>query len=147
MTFTIRMGVPEMAAFNDELTEKARAGTLGSDEKALFKQWRKALWHLSQNPRHPGLRTHEIDPLSERFGQKVFQSYLNQGATADRFYRPPRRAGCTGQSVVRSRSWGWSRTRRTGSEEGTSGRRCLTCGRRPRSDYHLDREGPHQVIT
>ena len=75
-----------MTAFNDELTDKARAGTLGSDEKALFKQWRKALVHLAQNPRHSGLRTHGIDPLSERFGQKVFQSNLNQGDTADRFY-------------------------------------------------------------
>lgn len=82
-----------MAAFNDELTEKARAGTLGSDDKPLFKQWRKALGHLSQNPRHPGLRTHEIGPQSERFGQKVFQSYLNQGDTADRFYRPAEAGG------------------------------------------------------
>ena len=86
MTFTIRMGVPDMAAFNDQITEKARAGRLDSDEKGLFKQWRKALGHLAQNPRHPGLRTHEIEPLSPRFGQKVFQSYLNQGDTADRLY-------------------------------------------------------------
>lgn len=80
------MGVPDMAAFNAALTEKARSGTLDRDEKALFKQWRKALGHLAQNPRHPGLRTHEIEPLSRRFGAKVFQSYLNQGDTADRFY-------------------------------------------------------------
>ena len=77
MTFSIRMGLPDMATFNDEITAKARAGTLGADEKALFKQWRKALGHLAQNPRHPGLRTHEIEPLSRRFGQKVFRSYLN----------------------------------------------------------------------
>lgn len=75
-----------MAAFNDEITAKARDGTLDKDEKALFKQWRKVLEHLSQNPRYPGLRTHEIDPLTERFGRKVFQSYLNQGDTADRLY-------------------------------------------------------------
>ncbi len=86
MTFTIRMGVPDMAAFNDALTAKARAGTLDRDEATLFKQWRKALQHLAQNPRHPGLRTHEIEPLTRRFGRKVFQSYLNQGDTADRLY-------------------------------------------------------------
>ena len=89
MTFEIRMGVPEMAAFNDGITAKARAGTLDRVERALFKQWRKALGHLSQNPRHPrhpGLRTHEIEPLSARFGQKVFQSYLNQADTADQLY-------------------------------------------------------------
>ena len=86
MRFSVRMGLPDMAAFNDEITAKARAGTLGAGEKALFKQWRKALGHLAQNPRHPGLRTHEIEPLSRRFGRKIFQSYLNQGDTADRFY-------------------------------------------------------------
>ena len=86
MTFTIRMGLPDMAAFNDALTAKARAGTLDRDETALFKQWRKALQHLAQNPRHPGLRTHEIEPLTRRFGRKVFQSYLNQSDTADRLY-------------------------------------------------------------
>ena len=86
MTFTVRMGVPDMAAFNDGITAKARAGTLDRDERALFNQWRKALGHLAQNPRHPGLRTHEIEPLSRRFGAKVFQSYLNQGDTADRLY-------------------------------------------------------------
>ena len=58
MTFAVRMGVPDMAAFNDEITAKARAGTLDRDERALFNQWRKALGHLAQNPRHPGLRTH-----------------------------------------------------------------------------------------
>lgn len=86
-----------MAAFNDGLTEKARARSLDRDEKVLFKQWRKALGHRAQNPRHPGgLRTHEIDPLSERFGQKVFQSYLNQGGTADRLYRPVEAGGVYG---------------------------------------------------
>jgi hypothetical protein len=80
------MGVPHMAEFNDAITARARAGTLDKGETRLFKQWRKALGLLAQNPRHPGLRTHEIEPLTGRFGQKVFQSYLNQGATADRFY-------------------------------------------------------------
>lgn len=86
MTFVIRMGVPDMAAFHDALTAKARAGRLGRDEVVLFKQWRKALTTLAQNPRHPGLQTHEIEPLSRRFGRRVFQSYLNQGNTADRLY-------------------------------------------------------------
>lgn len=86
MTFVIRMGIPNMVAFNDALTAGARGGTLSRDETTLFKQWRKALGHLAQNPRHPGLRTHEIEPLSRRFGRKVFQSYLNQGNTADRLY-------------------------------------------------------------
>ena len=31
-------------------------------------------------------KTHEIDPLTGPFGQKVFQSYLDRGDTADRLY-------------------------------------------------------------
>lgn len=80
------MGVPEMAAYNDEITDKARKGTLDRDEKERFKKWRKLLTHLSQDPRHPGLRSHEIGPLSQRFGQKVFQSYVDQSDTADRVF-------------------------------------------------------------
>lgn len=81
MTFEIRMGVPEMAAFYD-------------DERRLFKKLLKALKHLRMDPRHPGLQSHEIEPLSEKYGQKVFQLYLDQGETADRLfwtYGPGRR--------------------------------------------------------
>jgi len=31
---------------------------------------------ISINPRHPGLQTHDIDPLTRRYGMKVWQSYL-----------------------------------------------------------------------
>ena len=37
MTLTIRMGLPDMAAFDAALAAKARAGTLGRGEAALFK--------------------------------------------------------------------------------------------------------------
>ena len=31
---------------------------------------------MSENPRYPGLQTHEIDSLSKRYGLKVWESYL-----------------------------------------------------------------------
>jgi hypothetical protein len=72
----IRMGVPEMKALWESLYAKSDDGTLTKTEAKLFKKWTKALRFLRQNPRHPGLASHEIDALSRRYGEKVWQSYL-----------------------------------------------------------------------
>lgn len=32
--------------------------------------------HLRHDPRHPGLQTHEVEPLTKRYSVKVWQSYL-----------------------------------------------------------------------
>ena len=53
MTFRIRMGVPEMAAYWDDLSGRALAGTLDKAEVKFFKKLVKALAFLQQNPRHP----------------------------------------------------------------------------------------------
>lgn len=74
--FTIRMGVPEMKDLWKALAKKNRQGKLSKSEAALYRKWGKALKFLSQNPRHPGLASHEIDALSRRYGEKVWQSYL-----------------------------------------------------------------------
>jgi len=72
--FKIKMGVPEMKDLWDSLDAKSKAGTLSKAEAELFRKWRKALQFLSQNPRHRGLASHEIDSLSRRYGDKVWQS-------------------------------------------------------------------------
>jgi hypothetical protein len=42
---------------------------------------------LAENPAHPGLSSHEISSLTERYGMKVWQSYLeNRTAAAGRIY-------------------------------------------------------------
>ena len=47
----------------------------------------KAMKLISANPQHPGLNTHEITSLTSRYGQKVFQSYLeNRTPAAGRIY-------------------------------------------------------------
>lgn len=45
--------------------------------QGLFKQVRKALSLLEDNPRHPGLRTHEYHSLLHPYepSQKVFEAY------------------------------------------------------------------------
>lgn len=85
-TYAIRMGIPEMEAFWQDLLERKRSDALNSDELELFTRFGKAIQNLSANPKHPGLKTHEIKPLSKKYDLKIWQSYLDQGKTARRFY-------------------------------------------------------------
>ena len=81
------MGVPEMEALWSRLISRTASGKLGVEDGKLYKKWGKAMNLLSVNPRHPGLQSHEIDPLTKRYGVKVFQSYLeNQTPKAGRMY-------------------------------------------------------------
>ena len=45
-------------------------------------KWSKVSRFLSRNPRHRGLDSHEIDVLSRRYGEKVWQSYLENDIPA-----------------------------------------------------------------
>ncbi len=71
-----------MELFWNDLVGKHRSGTLSKDETQLFKKLTKALRYLSQNPRHTGLNSHDIDPLSRRYGVKVWESYLENNKPA-----------------------------------------------------------------
>ena len=87
MEFKIRMGIPQMLNFWTELSEKNKARLLSPKEQKLYTKWGKALRFLSQDPFHPSLQTHEIEPLTKRYGQKVWQSYLeNNTSRAMRMY-------------------------------------------------------------
>ena len=76
MVYAIHLGVPEMQELWADLQAKVKAGNAGKDESKLYKQLGKALSLLAQNPRHPGLRSHEVSALTARFGMKVWESYL-----------------------------------------------------------------------
>lgn len=76
MEFLIRLGVPEMSALWEGLRQGHAEGTLPKQEEELYQKWGKAMKLLAGNPFHPSLRTHEIAPLSKRYGMKVWQSYL-----------------------------------------------------------------------
>lgn len=87
MAYEIHVGVPEMERLWEELQTKSRVGTATKDERQLYKKWGKAMKLLSQDPRHPGLRMHDIEPLTRRYGTKVWQSYLeNRNSRAMRMY-------------------------------------------------------------
>jgi hypothetical protein len=82
VAFRIRMGVPEMAAYWGDLSARKLQGTLARDEEKFFKKLVKALGFLDQNPRHPGLASHEIDDLTRKYGIKIFQSNLENNTPA-----------------------------------------------------------------
>jgi hypothetical protein len=88
MAFNIRMGLPEMAAFWDDLYTRKQQGQLGRDEEKLFKKLVKTLGFLAENPRHNSLASHEIDALTAKYGIKIFQSHLeNNTPAAGRIFR------------------------------------------------------------
>ena len=87
MSFAIRMGIPEMLDLWTDLSKKKTAGTISKKELALYNKWGKAMRLLSQDPSYPSLHTHDIEPLTKRYGIKVWQSYLeNNTSRAMRMY-------------------------------------------------------------
>lgn len=80
--YEIHMGIPEMKEFWESLRDKVKAGKANKKEEKLYKQVGKAMYLLSQNPRYPGLQSHEITSLSSRYGMKVWESYLENNTPA-----------------------------------------------------------------
>lgn len=68
-----------MRALWNRLAEGRRRGTLDADDDELAERLGKAVAHLSADPFYPGLQSHEIPPLSQRYGRKVFESYVEHG--------------------------------------------------------------------
>ena len=87
MRFNIRMGIPEMEVLWFSLQREYHSGTINKKDASLYKKWGKPLKLLSDNPRHPSLQTHDIRELTERYGERVWQSYLeNKTSGAMRMY-------------------------------------------------------------
>jgi hypothetical protein len=76
-----------MQAEWNRLVNGLKKGELNAAERRLAKKLARAVLHLQDNPFHPGLQSHEIDALSARYGQKVFESYLeNNTPSAGRIF-------------------------------------------------------------
>ena len=80
--FKIHMGVPEMEEFWNTLTEKVSLGVASKSDVELYNLIGKAMLLLSNNPRHPGLQSHEIDVLTARYETKIWCSYLQNHTPA-----------------------------------------------------------------
>ena len=82
MEYNIHLGIPEVKELWDNLTMKVKSGTAAKKEEKLYRQLGKAMYLLSQNPRHPGLQSHEISALTARYGIKIWESYLENNTPA-----------------------------------------------------------------
>ena len=81
------MGIPEMAELWNRLQTSYREGTISKKDAELYRKWGSALIKLAMDPFYPSLQSHEIEPLSKRYGMKVWQSYLeNKKSRARRMY-------------------------------------------------------------
>ena len=74
--YKTKLGVPEMKNFWNNLSSKIKNNTANKEDEKQYKKIGKAFKLLSENPRYPGLQTHEIGSLSKRYGLKVWESYL-----------------------------------------------------------------------
>lgn len=74
--YKIRMGIPEMQELWTNLEKKIKEQTANKNEQKLFKLLVSCFSKLSNDPRYPGLCTHDIEALTKRYGQKVWESYL-----------------------------------------------------------------------
>ena len=68
------------AAIKSKATRERTKKTKASKQEGLFKQVVKCLTLLEQNPRHPGLNTHEFTSIEHPYqkGEKVFEAYVQQ---------------------------------------------------------------------
>lgn len=81
------MGISEMQKLWNNLEKKFREKSANKNEIKLFKLLVNCFSKLSQDPRYPGLCTHEIEALSKRYGQKLWESYLeNHKPAAGRIF-------------------------------------------------------------
>ena len=72
-TYERLRAVAEQATANRAVSGKTKSGR----GEGLFKQIHKTVRLLGENPRHPGLHTHEYDDIEHPFdkAQKVFEAY------------------------------------------------------------------------
>lgn len=87
MKFEIIPGIPEVANFLNELSNRCKNGLANNDEISLHKKLKHTFELLSNNPKHSSLNSHEIGELTARYGKKVFTSYVeNNTPSAKRIY-------------------------------------------------------------
>lgn len=74
--FNIRLGKPEVADFWNELKDKVDNNKANKDDQIKYKKLGNTFKKISDNPKYPGLCSHEIKALTKRYGIKVFESYI-----------------------------------------------------------------------
>jgi len=92
MQFKVVPGIPGMKEEIERLKAGLERGSLDKNDQKFAKKLFKTIANLARDPFHPGLHSHEIEPLTQRFSSenrsvKGFQSYLeNQTPSAGRLF-------------------------------------------------------------
>ena len=81
-SWKVFLGEPDVEEYDRKGWELHENGKLTGRPLDTFKKFQKTLRFLSENPRHPGLKTHEISDLTRKAGFKVFESYLENNVPA-----------------------------------------------------------------
>ncbi|MBR2694946.1 MAG: hypothetical protein IKE69_12120 [Thermoguttaceae bacterium] len=93
--FNVRMGRPEIENYWEDLTGRVLTGKASKTEVVEYNQLGKTFRDIAGNPKHPGLHTHTISELTERYGKKVWCSYVQNNTPAAKrvywVYGPDRR--------------------------------------------------------
>ena len=71
-----------MDAFWTSLCQGVKSGSAGKNDIKLYKKLGKAMKLLSLDPSYPGLHSHEIPALTARYGERVWESYLENNTPA-----------------------------------------------------------------
>lgn len=74
----------EQHAFEIRGKREKQQKSKSSKQEGLFKQVKKTLQYLRENPRHPGLQTHPYSSLEHPWdsSQKVFEAYVQNNTPA-----------------------------------------------------------------
>ena len=82
MKFRIRLGEPEVKELWEDLGNRRCNDKLSKAEIIFHDKLGKTFNLISTNPKHPSLSSHEIEPLTKRYGRKVWESYLENKVPA-----------------------------------------------------------------
>ena len=80
--YKIEYGVLYVKQLMDNLKSKYHTAEITKPERQLLKKLVKCFGHLERDPRHSGLNSHEISELTQKYGERIWQSYLENNTPA-----------------------------------------------------------------
>ena len=80
--YTIRFANSKIEEYLRNTETKIENNKANKREILLYKKIAKTLYLISENPKHPGLNSHEIDELSRKYNIKIFESYIENRKSA-----------------------------------------------------------------
>ena len=81
------MGIPAVEAMWNDLSTRNVNAKLTKLELRFFKKFVKVLKNLEFGPSYPGLKSHQIEVLSKKYGKPVWESFLeNNTPSAGRVF-------------------------------------------------------------